>query len=119
MTRVDVVVTMAAALTLAGPAPSLAATHQPLTVAQYQHPKTPKDLQFNKAYMIGIKDGLIAYNMSADDKMFCLSGVIPHLSFDQANDIIMRWARTASDAADLPLGRALLFGLKSTYPCPR
>jgi Rap1a immunity proteins len=112
------VATLAAAVVLLGLSPCLAANPRPLTVAQYQHPKSPQDLRFNKTYLIGIKDGLIAYNMSADDKMFCLPGVIPTLSFEEANDIIMRWARTASDAADLPLGRALLFGLRKTHPCP-
>lgn len=97
--------------------PSGAADEKPLTVDQYQHPRTPKDLIFNKIYLIGAKDGLIAYDMSTQHKMFCLPGVIPHLSFGRANDIVMRWTRRAQAAPDLPVARALYYGLVAAYPC--
>ena len=92
---------------------------QPLTMREYQHPKSAKDLSYNKIYMIGAANGLLAYNLSADRKLFCMPGLLPHLSFEEANDIAMRYARRADSAADLPVGRALLFGLRQTYPCPR
>ena len=107
------------ALALGSVALSAGVRAQPLTMQEYQHPKTAKDLVYNKTYMIGVADGLIAYNMSADVKLFCLPGIIPHLSFDQANDLAIRWARTADSAADLPVGRALLFGLQKAHRCPR
>ena len=113
------VVTIASAVALVGLSPFFAAGAQAVTVGQYRHPNSAKDLSFNKTYLIGVADGLIAYNTSADPKLFCLPGLLPKITFEQANDIIMHWARKASGAADLPLGRALLFGLKDTYPCPR
>jgi len=77
-------------------------------------------MSFNKAYFSGIKDGLIAYNMSLEDKLFCLTGAIPTLTFEQANNVLLRWARKKSaNADDLPLGLALLNGLKETFPCPK
>ncbi len=96
---------------------TISATAQTVTLEQYKHPKTEKDLNFNRTYMIGIKDGLIAYNMSSQDKLFCMPGVLPALTFEQANDIVMRWARKTSGDADLPLGRALFFALRDAFPC--
>jgi Rap1a immunity proteins len=96
---------------------SLGVHAQNLTVSKYQHPRSPQDLTYNKAYLMGIADGLIAYNVTVDNKRFCIPGLMPHLTFDQANDIMLRWARTASGGADLPVARALYFGLTKAYPC--
>jgi Rap1a immunity proteins len=106
-------------LVLVSMSPSLAANARPLTVRQYQRPSSAKDLTFNKTYLIGAKDALIAYNMSTQHKMFCIPGVIPNISFDRANDIVMRWTRRADAAPDLPVARALFYGLVAAYPCPR
>ncbi len=90
---------------------------QSLTTTQYRNPKTERDLSANKAYLTGAKDGLLAYNNATDNKLFCMRGV-PILSFDQANDIAMRWARKKSvDANSLPISLVLLYGLKETFPC--
>jgi hypothetical protein len=113
------VVTIASALALVGLSPLFAAGARAVTVGQYRHPISAKDLEFNKAYLMGAADALIAYNMSAVPKLFCPPGLLPTVSFEQANDMIMRYARKASGAAGLPLARALLFGLKDTYPCRR
>jgi hypothetical protein len=99
---------------------SFSANAQTVTTEQYRHPQTEKDMNFNKAYLAGIKDGLIAYNLSAENKLFCMPGPIPVLSFEQANDIAMRWAnKKAVNADSLPLGLTLLYGLKETYRCPK
>jgi hypothetical protein len=91
---------------------------QTVTVEQYQHPKGEKDLNFNKPYLEGIKDGLIAYNMSVEDKLFCLGGMPPVLTFERASDTLLHWARKrGGDAAGLPLGLALLYSLKEAFPC--
>jgi hypothetical protein len=96
------------------------ANAQTVTTEQYRHPKGEKDLNFNKAYLVGIKDGLLAYNMSSENKLFCIPGPIPVLSFEQSNDILLRWAnKKGSDRDGLPLGLALLYGLKEIYPCPK
>ena len=57
---------------LLGGLPACDANAQTLTVEQFQHPKGERDLSYNKSYLEGIKDGLIAYNMSLEDKLFCL-----------------------------------------------
>jgi hypothetical protein len=94
------------------------ASAQAVTMEQYQHPKGEKDLSFNKPYLEGIKDGLIAYNMSVEDRLFCLGGNPPVLTFDRANDILLRWARKrGGEAVGLPLGLALLYSLKDAFPC--
>ena len=94
------------------------ANAQTVTVEQYQHPKSEKDLAFNKSYLEGIKDGLIAYNISVEDKLFCLGGTPPVLTFDRASDTLLHWARKRKeDAAGLSLGLALLYSLKEAFPC--
>ena len=99
---------------------SFGANAQTVTTDQYRHPKSEKDLNFNKAYLAGMKDGLIAYNISSENKLFCMPGPIPVLTFEQANDIVMHWANKKSgDADNLPLGLTLLYGLKETYRCPK
>ena len=119
MTKFYRVVTIASAVTLLGLLLSFGANAQNVTMEQYRHPKNEKDLNFNKAYFSGIKDGLLAYNMPSEEKLFCMPG-IPVLTFEQANDILMRWARKRStDADSLPLGLALLSGLKETFPCSK
>ena len=93
-----------------------AANAQSLTTEQYRHPKTANDLVFNKAYLNGVKDGLFAYNVAADPKLFC-PGANP-LSFDQANDIVMHWSNKKSINADnLQVGLTLLYGLREKFPC--
>ena len=94
------------------------AAAQGLTVDTYRRPNSQPELDFNKGYLTGIKDGLIAYNMVLDDKLFCLPGEIPTLSFDQANDLTMSWARKhGPDGASAPITRALLTVLRERYPC--
>ena len=118
MNRFARVVAMAAAA-LFGISFSLGAAAQHLTTQQFRNPKFAKDLKYNKAYLMGVADGLIAYNMSAEPRLFCLPGLIPKISFDEANNLVMRYARKAGGAADLPVGRVLLFGLQQAYRCHR
>ncbi len=91
---------------------------QTITTDQYRYPKTEKDLNFNKAYLIGVKDGLIAYNnTSSEHKLFCVPENLS-LTFEQASDIAMRWANKKNvDAHSLPIGLTLLYGLREIYPC--
>jgi len=74
--------------------------------------------QLQQALFEGIKDGLVAYNISREDRLFCLGGDPPVLTFDRANDVLMHWARKrGGEAAGLPLGLALLYSLKDAFPC--
>ena len=103
---------------LLGGWPACDANAQSLTVDQFQHPKGERDLSYNRSYLEGIKDGLIAYNISLEDRLFCLGGMPPVLTFEQASDTLLKWARKRKgDAAGLPLGLALLYSLKEAFPC--
>jgi hypothetical protein len=111
-------VMIASAIVFSGGWPSTDARAQTVTVEQYQHPRGEKDLNFNKPYLEGIKDGLIAYNMSVENRLFCLGDGPSVLTFERANDILLLWARKRrGDAAGLPLGLALLYSLKEAFPC--
>lgn len=94
------------------------AAAQGITINDYRRPNSQPELDFNKGYLAGIKDGLIAYNMALDDKLFCLTGDVPTLSFEQANNLMMGWARKrGSDSGGTPVNRALLTALRERYPC--
>jgi hypothetical protein len=96
------------------------AAAQGITIDQYRRPETEKDLSFNKAYLTGIKDGLTAYNMSVEDKLFCLTGDLPLVTFEQANQVMMAWARKKGpDAGGTSVNVALLHGLQERFPCRR
>jgi hypothetical protein len=46
-------------------------------------------------------------------QLHIVGGDLPVLTFDRANDILLRWARKrAGEAVGLPLGLALLYSLK-------
>ena len=90
---------------------------QTITVERYQHPNGEKDLTVNKTYLEGIKDGLVAYNMSSEAKLFCLGEVPTVLTFEQASDTLFAWLRKRKgNAAGLPLGLALLYSLRMPTP---
>ena len=118
MTRFYRVAMIAATTTLLGGWLATGANAQTLTVEQYQHPIGEKDLNFNKPYFEGIKDALLIYNISTEAKLFCLGGMPPVLTFDRANDVLLRWARKrGGDAKGMSLGLALLYSLQDAFPC--
>src|ERR1035438_1925188 len=118
MNKSPCIAIIASTTMLLGGLPASDANAQALTVEQFQHPKGERDLSYNKTYLEGIRDGLIAYNMSVEDKLFCLGGMPPVLTFERASDTLLHWARKrGGDAAGLPLGLALLYSLKEAFPC--
>jgi hypothetical protein len=118
VTRFSRLATTAFALALSGSLLPCNAYAQTVTMGQYRHPRSEAEMNSNKAYLTAVRDGLIAYNMTADTKLFCTPDN-PYLSFEKLNDIAMRWGRKKNaDADKLPLGLVLLYGLKETYPCP-
>ncbi len=118
MIKLALAVLIASATTFSGGLLCADANAQTVTVEQYQHPKGERDLNFNKPYLEGIKDGLVAYNMSVEDKLFCLGGMPPVLTYERASDTLLHWARKrGGDAAGLSLGLALLYSLKEAFPC--
>ena len=118
MIGVDRVVTVASAVMVFAALLCFGANAQTVTTEQFQHPKTEADMNFNKAYLTGIKDGLLAYNLSSESKLFCVGGTLPTLSFERTSDILVRWARKrGGDASGTPLALALTYSLKDTFPC--
>ena len=118
MIGIDRAVTVISAATLSGLLLCSAAGAQTVTVEQFQHPKSEAEMNFNKTYLTGIKDGLMAYNMSQESKFFCIGGMPPELSFERASDILVRWARKRNGNSNgLPLGLAVLYSLKEAFPC--
>jgi len=90
---------------------------QTVTVEQYRHPQNEKDLSTNKVYFNGIKDGLVAYNMRAEEKLFCSPGAST-LTFERASELLIRWARKRGSSADsLPLSLSVLQSLQEAFPC--
>jgi len=90
---------------------------QTVTLGQFQHPKSAKDLEVNRAYLVGAAEALIAYNAAAEGKLFCLPGLVPKLTFEEANDLVLHWARKTSGSTGISLASALLFGLRAAHPC--
>jgi hypothetical protein len=118
MIKIPYAVMIASAAIFSGGLLCSDANAQTVTVEQYQHPKGEKDLIFNKSYLEGIKDGLIAYNISVENRLFCLGGMPPVLTFERASETLLHWARKrGGDAAGLSLGLALLYSLKEAFPC--
>ena len=118
MTGQGRIATTASAVALFGTVLLNEAAAQGLTIDQYRRPDSQTELNFNKGYLTGIKDGLTAYNMALDDKLFCLSGAVPTLSFEQANDLMMSWSRKRGpDSGGTFVNRALLTALRERYPC--
>ena len=94
-----------------------AANAQTVTIEQFAHPQAEKDLSANKSYFSGLKDGLVAYNMAAEEKLFCLPEAA-NLTFERASEILIRWSRKrGTGAASLPLGLSLLQSLEEAFPC--
>lgn len=90
---------------------------QSVTLGQFQHPKGPKDLEVNRTYLIGAAEALLAYNAATEVKLFCLPSLVPKLTFDEASDLVLRWARKASGSTGVSLASALLFALRAAHPC--
>jgi hypothetical protein len=91
---------------------------QTVTMEKYRHPKDGMDRLFNRLYLAGVKDGLITYNVVSSDNLFCMPGGLA-LATEQAEDIILRWAKKQTQNIDnMPIGVALLHGLRETFLCP-
>ena len=98
---------------------SSVAAPQEVRLEQYRHPKTEEFRDFNRLYLGGVKSRLIAYNvyLTAEHKeTFCLPGALA-LTTEQADDILLRWAKRHQPPDDFPISIALLYGLQETFPC--
>ncbi len=97
---------------------SFAANAQTVRLESYLHPKNEMFRTFNQLYLAGVVDGLVIYSVGTADKLFCMPGKLA-LTTEQAANILLSWAKKQTqNTNDLPIGIALLGGLKETFPCP-
>jgi hypothetical protein len=99
---------------------SSVAKPQEVRIDQYRHPKTKEFHELDRLYLGGIKSGLTWYNaylISEHQKpAFCLPDNLA-LTNEQAEDILLRWAKKNRPPDDFPISLALLYGLQETFPC--
>ncbi len=107
---------VAALLTVA----STSASAQTVRLDQYQRPSEPKFKVFNQAYLKGVVDGLIASSVAQDarDRFFCIPPEMA-ITVEQAEDIMLRYAKKKQLPGTVPIGVPMLGGLKDTFPCTR
>ena len=94
------------------------ASAQSVRLEQYQHPSEPKFETFNKLYLAGVRDGLIAYSVNAKDHLFCLPPSTV-LSPEQTEDIMLRYAEKKHLPGTILIALPLLGGLREAYPCDK
>jgi hypothetical protein len=97
-----------------------AASAQTVRLDGYRHPSEPKFEVFNKLYLKGVVDGLIAYTeaQKASDRFFCMP---PHLAItvEQAEDIMLKYADKKHLPGTTPIGVPLLDGFREAFPCTK
>ena len=103
-----------ALLTLA----SSAASAQTVRLDQYQHPSEPKFKVFNRLYLKGVVDGVIAYSVAQGARDFCMPPTMA-ITVEQAEDIMLRYAEKKQLPGTVPIGLPLFGGLKDAFPCTK
>ncbi len=108
---------MCAAIVLCVASNANAAT---LRLKNYMAPEDEKQRMLNAVYLDGLKDGLIAFNIvlprSGAAPLFCLPPTLA-LTPEQADDILMREAKSRPYPDDMIVSIVLLAGLRKTFPC--
>ena len=108
---------MGAAIALCVAAGANAAT---LRLKNYIAPADEKQRILNAMFLDGIKDGLIAYNVavarSGGTPLFCLPPSLV-LTPEQADDIVLRQAKSHPSPDDMIVSIVLLAGLRKAFPC--
>jgi hypothetical protein len=91
-----------------------------LRLKNYIAPEDEKQRIINAVYLDGLKDGLITFNIALAHTgaapLFCLPPKLA-LTPDQADDILMREAKSHQQPDDMTVGIVLLAGLRKTFPC--
>jgi hypothetical protein len=95
-----------------------AASAQSVRLEQYQHPSEPKFETFNKLYIAGVRDGLIAYSVNAKEHLFCMPPATV-LTPEQTEDIMLRFAEKKHLPGNILIALPLLGGLREAYPCDK
>jgi hypothetical protein len=96
------------------------ATAATVRFENYNHPRDDWERTFNQLYLDGLKDGFIAANsalvLDGNAPLFCLPPKLA-LTQEQAEDIMMRQAKSVVPKPDMPISVILLAGLRDTFPC--
>ena len=86
----------------------------------YKAPKDKWEKAFNKVYLGGVTQGLIAFDaelrIEGRQRLFCLPEKLA-LTDEQAENIMMREAQKMADPDRLPVSLILINGLEETFPC--
>ena len=96
------------------------ASAQTVRLEQYRHPSEPKFETFNRIYLKGVVDGLIAYAVAQDERerFFCMPPTLA-ITVEQAEEIMLRYAEKKQLPGTMPIGIPMLRGLKDAYPCAK
>jgi hypothetical protein len=91
-----------------------------LSVNSYRDEKNDKMRKISKAYLAGVRDGLVAVNqaiaLEGKKPYFCLTDD-PTLRFEQAEEILLQEGRKSRSLEYGPVWVVLFEALKETFPC--
>jgi hypothetical protein len=90
-----------------------------LSVNSYRNEKNDEMRKLNKAYLSGVRDGIVTINhaIELDGKrpFFCLPN--DELRFEQAEDIMMERSKTSRTFDYMTVWAVLFEALKDKFPC--
>lgn len=91
-----------------------------LSVNSYRDEKNDEMRTINKAYLAGVRDGIVAVNhalvLEGKKPYFCLSDD-QALRFEQAEDILLQEGKKSRSLEHMPVWAVLFEALKNTFPC--
>jgi hypothetical protein len=94
------------------------ASAQTVRLEQYQHPSEAKFKVFNRVYLKGVVDGIIAYSVARHAKDFCMPPELA-ITVEQAEEIMLQYAEKKQLAGTIPIAVPMLGGLKDAFPCTK
>ena len=91
-----------------------------LSVNSYRDEKNDDMRKINKAYLAGVRDGVVAVNhaivLEGKKPYFCLPDA-ETLRFEQAEEILMQEGKKSRSFERMPVWAVLFEALKDTFPC--
>jgi hypothetical protein len=91
-----------------------------VTLRDYKVAKNENEKTLLKMYLAGVRDGLVYLNAELEiegrQRLFCMPDNLV-LTFEQAEDIMMRKAEKTAYSDDFNISFLLKDGLKDTFPC--
>jgi len=91
-----------------------------LSVSSYRDEKNDEMRKLNRAYLAGVRDGLLAVNQAIASERkkpyFCLpdDGTV---KFEQAEEILIQQGNKSRTLEHMPVWAMMFEGLKDTFPC--